>query len=193
MKSEHTKRAPIGVVWKMSRIVGAIAVVGCAPVDDVPAPPANPAIVNTAGSTTLPARIECDGPAEELALLGALCGSTTSLVGWRGTDAEKGMAMAVGPEHGGPLLLVYNRLDRDPGLVNVAAEVKYSAFVLLSPADRDSTATLGEWPKAESVSAGQVTSQLVKFEACSDSWIAEGTFTWRSTQVRLSWAAARGC
>jgi hypothetical protein len=102
------------------------------------------------------------------------------------------MAMALGPQHG-PVLLLYNRLDRDAGRVDVAAEVKYSAYVLLSVVDRDSDATLGQWSNADPVAAGQVTSQLVKFNACSTSWVAEGTFTWRSTQLRLAWAALRPC
>ena len=159
------------------------------PVDDVPAPPANPAISNAAGSVTLPSRIECDGPAEELALLGKLCGTETALGTWMGTDAEKGMSTAFGsPE--GPVLLLYNRLERDPGSANVAGEVKYSAYVLLSVRSDD---VLRSWSRAEPVSSGQVTSQLVRFEACSASWFAEGTFTWRSTTLRLAWGASRPC
>lgn len=159
------------------------------PADDVPAPPPNAAISNTAGSVTLPSRIDCDGPADELALLGKLCGAATPGAVWKGTDAKKGMSTALGPEEG-PRLLIYNQLNRDPGATNVAADVQYSAYVLLSAGSDDA---LRSWPRAEPVSAGQVTSELVKFEACSISWFAEGTFTWRSTTLRLSWGAARPC
>lgn len=158
-------------------------------VDDVPAPPANAAISNAAGSVTLPSRIECDGPAEELALLGKLCGAKTVLAAWMGTDAAMGMSTALGPPEG-PVVLLYNRLERDPGRANVAGEVKYSAYVLLSVGSGD---VLRSWSRAEPVSSGQVTSQLVRFEACSASWIAEGTFTWRSTTLRFSWGASRPC
>jgi len=170
--------------------LGATLLVGCInPNDDVPAPPPNPAISNVAGSVTLPSRIDCSGPADEVALLGKLCGAATPDAVWTGTDAKKGMSTALGPEQG-PRLLIYNQLDRDPGVVNVAAEVKYSAYILLSAGSDDA---LRSWSKAEPVSGGQVTSELVKFEACSTSWFAEGTFTWRSTTLRLSWGAARPC
>jgi len=176
-------RGTVGVLY-------ATLLTGCLiPDDDVPAPPANPAISNVAGSVTLPSRIECDGPAEELALLGKLCGASTAEVAWMGTDAEKGMSTALGPPDG-PVLLVYNRLDRDPGRANVAAEVKYSAYVLLSVGSDD---VLRSWSRAEPVSSGQVTSQLVTFQACSVTWSAEGTFAWRSTTLRLSWGAMRPC
>jgi len=85
---------------------------------------------------------------------------------------------------------VYNRLDRDPGRANVAGEVKYSAYVLLSVGSDD---VLRNWSRAEPVSFGQVTSETVSFQACSASWFAEGTFTWRSTTLRMSWGAARPC
>ena len=88
------------------------------------------------------------------------------------------------------MLLVYNRLDRDPGRANVAGEVKYSAYVLLSVGSDD---VLRSWSRAEPVSSGQVTSQLVTFQACSVTWSAEGTFAWRSTTLRLSWGAMRPC
>jgi hypothetical protein len=171
-------------------VLCATMLVGCInPSDDIPAPPPNADIANTAGSVTLPSRIDCDGPDDELALLGKLCGAATPDAVWIGTDAKKGMSTALGPERG-PRLLIYNQLDRDPGGANVAAEVKYSAYVLLSVGSDDA---LRSWSRAEPVSAGQVTTELVKFEACSISWFAEGTFTWRSTTLRLSWGAARPC
>ena len=62
------------------------------------------------------------------------------------------MATALGPDEG-PVLLVYNRLDREPDQANVAAEVKYSAYVLLSVQDRHSDRTLSDWSRKPSTLA----------------------------------------
>lgn len=179
--------------WRTGTVVVVAMLSGCfSPSSEVAAPPVNPGISNVAGMVTMPFRVDCAGPANELAMLGTLCGTVTNSAFWTGTDAPAGMAMSLGPE-GGPWLLVYNRLESEPGDGNVAADAKYSAFVLLSGGGDSTNARLGGWTKGERVAAGSVTSQLVRFQACSFNWVAQGTFTWRSTTISVAWSAANAC
>jgi hypothetical protein len=49
------------------------------------------------------------------------------------------------------------------------------------------------WSRAEIINAGMVTSSTVKSTAREVAWIAEGTFSWRSTRLRVAWSAAHPC
>jgi len=186
-------RRRTGTLVGLEILVGVAMLSGCfSSPDEVAAPPVNPGIANVAGMVTMPFRVDCAGPANEVALLGSLCGSVTISAAWRRTDAPDGMAMSLGPG-AGPSLLLYNRLDSEAGDGNVAANAKYSAYVLLSASSDSPNAKLDGWPNGEPVTTGTVTSQLVQFQACSSTWIAEGTFSWRSTTISVAWSAANAC
>lgn len=163
----------------------------------VDAPPSNPRITSEQGTPMNLDQVQCEGPEQELALLGSLCGASAMNRGWSGTDAPgAGMAMAVG-EDGGPLLIIFNEVQRTPDYRdNVADEVSHAAYVVLEAArdPESSVARLNQWRDGEPVASGAVVVGNVQFDACSgDSWRASASFRWRSTDVALSWVSGSGC
>lgn len=182
MMRPSTRSAVLGAAWVFG--------FGCG--DRVRSPPANAAISNVAGSVTLPLSVQCDGPADEVALLAGICGSDTSALSWSLTDAPAGMATAIGPRTG-PFFLLYDRLDHSPNVnTNVAGDAKYAAFVFFGQGG-DGETTLDAWTGAETVSSGAVVTQAVEFLACSTDWIGQGTFVWRATKLTFAWSATEPC
>jgi hypothetical protein len=167
---------------------------GCS--DQVDSPPMNSAITNQAGASLpdqLSFTVTCEGPDDELTILGGICGAKTDFLGWSSTDAQSGMGMWVGPTDG-PLFMVFNRLDYEPpASKNVAAELQYAAYLVRKGMADDAVATLDQWSDGEPVTSGAVTTYDARFTACVDSWVAEGTFLWRSTTPSFAWRAAQGC
>jgi hypothetical protein len=174
----------------------ALAALGCS--DDVDAPPVNASIHNEArplvpGCYTLPFEVICDGPAEELALLDGVCGAKTDFLDWSRTDAPAGMGTWIGPRNG-PLFLLFNRLEREPGeQEDVAEELRYSAYFVNRGFSDDIVETLEQWHAGEGVKSGSVITFAARFVACSMSWEGEGTFRWRSTTIEFAWTAAEPC
>jgi hypothetical protein len=166
--------------------------------DAVESPPMNAAISNEArplepGCFTLPFEVRCDGPADELALLDGICGAKTDFLSWSATDAPAGMATWVGPRKG-PLLLVFNRVDREPSATeNVAKELRYAAYFVRQGMADDVVDTLEQWHTGEPVKSGSVITFDAHFVACRMSWEAEGVFLWRSTTLSFAWTAAQPC
>jgi hypothetical protein len=181
-----TQFALLGATWVFG--------VGCDS-SRVNAPPVNTAISNTAGSVTLPFTVQCDGPADEVALLGGICGSGTSGLEWFLTDAPSGMATMIGPGSG-PFFLLYDRVDHDPSVsANVAGQAHYAAFVFLQqePSEASPETILDGWIGAEAVSSGAVVTQQVDFLACGGGWLGQGSFVWRTTKLTFAWSASELC
>jgi len=174
----------------------ALGALGCS--DDVDAPPVNTSITNQAmplapGCFKLPFEVTCDGPADELALLDGVCGAKTDFLEWSGTDAPAGMATWIGPRNG-PLFLLYNRLEREPGeKEDVAKELRYSAFFVNQGFSDDAVATLEQWREGESVKSGEVITFAARFVECRMSWEGEGVFQWRNTSIAFAWTASEPC
>lgn len=174
----------------------ALGALGCS--DEVDAPPVNAAIKNEArplvpGCFMLPFEVTCDGPAEDLALLDGVCGAKTDFLEWSSTDAPAGMATWIGPRSG-PLLLLFNRLEREPSEAeNVAGELRYSAYFVKKGFGDDIVETLEQWHDGERIKSGSVVTFAARFVACSMSWEGEGTFLFRSTTIEFSWTAAEPC
>ncbi len=177
--------------------LGALLLLGCSNAR-VPSPPVNGAIVNQArtldtSADALSFVIQCDGPEGELALLGGLCGASAAELGADYTDAPSGIATWAGPS-GGPLLLLYNRVDhRATPHIDESDELAYSAFVLLRGIGGSSLETESLWPQAEPVSSGSITTYQATFADCSGGWVGSGTLLWRSTTLRLAWSAGVAC
>lgn len=199
MSSLNFSSSQAGAMMPYVRIcrvaVVSLIIVGCADSDVIYSPPVNPAISNIEGigMATLPLRVDCEGPAEDLAVLGGICGNRTDNLGWWKTDAPAGMALWIGPQSG-PLILLYNWLGYEPDYrKNVAGEVQYSAYVLREGAPESGfSSTLNAWDRAESVTNGDVITYWARF-SCSGSWYGEGTFQWRSTTLKFAWLAGKGC
>jgi hypothetical protein len=138
--------------------------------------------------------VSCDGPADELRALGALCGARTDELGLSFTDAPSGMGLWIGP-HDGPLFLLFNRLDhRAPAPdIDESDEVEYAAYVVYHGWAGNEVDTLGQWRDGESVSSGSVTTYGVTFGGCSASWGGSGSFLWRSTTLSFYWSANYPC
>lgn len=180
-------------------VLGALGLllVGCGD-EQAEAPPANPRIENEAKDlpldvSALPFEVTCQGPAEELKLLGAVCGTQTHDLGWWPTDAPGGMGMYIGPV-GGPYLMLFGRVEyRPPSNKNVAAELKYAAFLVNRGAADDSAETLNQWRKGEPMSSGALVTYQAYIGACSPGWMGEGTLQWRSTTLSLAWWSGLPC
>lgn len=163
----------------------------------VEAPPVNPTIQNSSGEALQASGVICEGPEDELALLGSLCEFDAAYeTYWRGTDAAgEGMATSLGID-GDPMLIITAEIARSTDtLANVAAEAEYAAFVVLETApDSDVVSQLEQWRDGEAVDGGSVTTETLRFEACTGStWVASGVFTWRNTTITVSWNAAQPC
>jgi hypothetical protein len=188
-----TRKSPL--LRHFARAGGLVALwmcaVGCS--DRVSAPPANTAISNVAGSVAAPFSVQCNGPADEVALLAGLCGSDTTAVEWMVTDAPGGMGAVIGPS-GGALFLLYARADHDPAVdANFAGQAQYAGFVFLGQRTGPHAGTLDTWKAGEPVSSGKVVTQEASLMACSTDWIGQGTFNWRHTTVSFAWSAAEPC
>jgi len=185
-----------GLHWVAPLVLG-LGTVGCGD-DEVESPPMNSSITNEArplepGCFTLPFEVSCDGPEDELALLDGICGAKTDFLDWSKTDAPAGMATWIGPRKG-PLLLVFNRLDREPDAgENVAKELSYAAYFVRRGTADDDVETLNQWHDGEPVKSGSVVTFAAHFVACNMSWEAEAVFHWRSTTIAFAWTAAEGC
>jgi hypothetical protein len=163
----------------------------------VDAPPINTQIASEPGTPATLEKVQCDGPDQELALLGSLCGAPTLDLGWSMTSAPgAGMATSVG-EDGAPLLIIFNEVKRSPGSQdNVAGEVSHAAYIVLDSVrePESSVARLNQWSDGEAVESGAVVVENVQFDACSSSsWRASAGFRWRSSEIALSWTSGRGC
>lgn len=169
----------------------------CSTQDYVEAPPVNDSFLLETGESEGPLAVQCEGPDDELQLLGSLCGSDELFLGWSRTDVSgAGMATSVGQD-GGAQLIIFNEIERSPDYRdNVASEVVYSAYVVLetSSTPSSSVARLDQWSEGEAVAGGNVITESVVYDSCiGSSWVASGTFTWRNTEITLSWDAAAGC
>lgn len=168
---------------------------GCAD-DEANAPPANPHITNQAGdpdAPTLPYVVSCDGPEEELKMLGGICGTKTEVIPWTPTDAPTGRGMAIGPADG-PYLMVFGRVEHEvaPG-DDAFAELAYSAYFVNRGRAENSVATLELWSKGEPVTSGALITYQARVGACSPNWMGEGTLLWRTTTISLAWWSALPC
>lgn len=176
----------------------ALLLAGCAFDQElVDAPPINTRITSELGTPANLDQVQCEGPDQELALLGSLCGAQPTNLSWTRTNAPgAGMAMTVGA-NGGPLLIIFNEVPRNPDYrEDVADEVSHAAYVALK-SERDpesSVARLNQWRDGEPVESGAVVVDGVQFDACSGaSWVASGSFRWRTTDIALSWVSGSGC
>lgn len=160
------------------------------------APPVNPRISNQAADPdvpTLPYEVSCDGPEDELRVLGGICGTKTEVIDWTPTDAPTGMGMAIGPADG-PYLMVFGRVEREvePG-DDVSAELGYSAYFVKRGPAGNSVATLEQWSKGEPITSGSLITYRARVGACSPGWMGEGTLLWRTTTFSLAWWSGLPC
>jgi hypothetical protein len=172
-----------------------VGAVGCDDPDRADPPPVNAAISNAQGPADDQPFVTCEGPDDELALLGGLCQwEIPEMLGWSFLDGDgDGMGLLFGD---GPHLMLYARIDREPEYQEqVAGELRYAAYVRLAPVTGASPVERLElWTDAEAVDAGEVHTEHADFDVCAgDSWRGRGTFQWRSTTIRVRWSATHGC
>ncbi len=173
----------------------AVLTLGCAK-NEVDAPPVNAAITNQAATPgtepDMPYHVACDGPSEDLAVLGAVCGADTNDLDWTKTDGP-GMAMAVG-SIGGPMFMVYARSGYPSDYqADMSDRLGYSAYFVSLGRTGGDEALLNEWKSGEPVVAGSVLTFDARFVACSEGWSGEGSFVFRSTTVSFAWMAIEPC
>ena len=114
--------------------------------------------------------VECDGPADELALLGSLCGASTQNLRAEGIrDVEWGNRISLDSFY----LYAMGSADDLPNLV-------YAAGV--STADGD-----------EAVVEGMVNPTFATPNACSTTFAATAEFLWRNTTIRMNLSASIPC
>jgi len=160
---------------------------GCIGNSEVSSPPANDAIHTTTGTLTALPTVECDGPSDEVALLGELCGMEVWPTGWLPTH-RGGFAADIGPD-GGPFILIF--ADPVDSSGSLASRLRYSVYI------QQNVTSLGYaqgWRSAEPVTDGAVTTDHAEHVGCSgDTWTGQGEVLWRNTTVRFSWSGALGC
>jgi hypothetical protein len=183
------------MTWLRRAPVSAVLLAACNNPDEADPPPVNAAIATEAGARTLPLAVRCTGPADELALLGDLCGSSSELLGWSNTEIRGGEGFGTVVGRGAARLMLFAEVDGHPDDDdNVADRLAYAAYVVLDAGDPDGfVAQLEQWQDGEPVTSGHVRTELAEFVACYESWIAEGTFVWRDTTIELGWTAVQGC
>lgn len=156
---------------------------GCFGPPPVSSPPPNASISVAIGTLTLPTRVECEGPAEELALLGDICGAATGTLALRETTGG-GFRVVVGGSTG-PYLLIYADPSDEAG--TFAERLQYAAFVQM---EVDDEGRPKPWREAEPVAEGVVITEYAEpGYAGYEWWRAQGEFLWRHTTIRLAWRA----
>lgn len=146
-------------------------------------------------------RVQCDGPAEEIALLGAIC-SSTSHTGYLYLDQDDG-STGVGvslPDRwevsSGARLLLYGLVDvpsRD-WTDDRSASMTYAAYVLLDPSDIEADdPLLAHWGDAEPITEGTVVTEVATGDPCGFGWTGSAELLWRNTTIRVSWEGSHGC
>lgn len=141
--------------------------------DPVAPPAANAAIVqssvplfDSAEVTT----VECDGPADEVALLGGLCGADAFTASGYPLSGGWGRETDLGN------LELYVMGDPED-----FSTLEFAAFVTPSGGSR------------EPVTEGSVHVTMASNTACSSSFTATATFLWRGTTIRVPWSSTVPC
>lgn len=168
------------------------ALSGCLPgAERVDAPSSNAAITVTSAASDRPYGIECDGPPDEVALLGALCG--TELRGYGDPSSAitnvdgYGMGTRIAPNDGGTGEAIYIFAEAPEASMS---DVSYAAYVAVFGTRGG---TVEDWVYAEPVSEGEVAHESWTFDACTaNPWAADATLLWRSTTIRVRFLATGG-
>ena len=175
--------------------VASAALPGCSERDGVTPPPVNAAIDHEAGPGDGEFVVACDGPDDELALLGDLCGRAAQInmrfLDLDGDDRGVGGHLASDRAH----FLLFARTVDAPADQPLAAALEYSAYVLLDPdASASYDAALERWREAEAVTSGEVRTEAASsFDTCDGSWVGQGSFVWRETTITVRWQGYVSC
>jgi hypothetical protein len=164
---------------------------GCTPVHPIAGPSPNPDIAATTGPITLPYIVECDGPTDELEVLGDLCGSPSGDL-YRLETRGHGFATMVGPDEG-PLLLIFaestGEADDLPETLGYAAYIRLDGYL-----EEGGYAAMQSWRDAIPVTEGAVVTRTAEPASCSPlEWIGQGELLFRNTTLTLAWSAGGAC
>lgn len=150
------------------------------------------------GTSGSPSTVSCDGPEDELALLGSLCGSSQPSPTWNGHVGDQSIAFR-GTDGGAALLVLgYHTQELPDGERDHAADIRYAAYLVLDPPWDDTNhwestrRLMRAWPEGEALT-GEVVTERAVASACSTNFMGSATFLWRETTITVTWAAALPC
>lgn len=152
-----------------------------------------------AGAIAGTTAVSCDGPEDELALLGSLCGAPASHISWNAHVGDQSIALR--GSDGGPALLVigFHTEELPDGEYDHTADIRYAAYVVLEPPAAiedngwESTRQLmRSWPEGEALT-GTVATERAVATACGTDFVGSAIFLWRETTITVPWSAALPC
>lgn len=203
MREQRSMRVEMWLPGVAAGLTAALALSGCffgptfehdpgpGPSEDITASVAPDA--NTASDV----RVTCDGPADQIAMLGSLCDYSSSSVSWNAHVGDQ--SISLGGADATLLVLGFHTQNLPDGEYDHTNDIRYAAYVVLDPPAaidgngwESERQTMRAWAQGEALS-GEIVTQRAVATACGYDFVGSGTLVWRDTTLTIRWAAVVPC